>query len=429
LHGGDEKMGVDVHKSPLLMLCAIALMGATPAPPPPDPASALAEFNTYCGGGVKLWGKSLCGPIILVDPQSRSAIATVDPKLPGFIREAGMWSGTLPPSTPIANTSIELDGQRLAEVMLPLPSDPIERRILLSHESFHRIQPALGFTGREADNGHLDSKDGRIFARLEIAALKQALNGRQWQPAARRALAYRAARLALFPGAKAAESALIANEGLAEYTGIRVGAGANATKYAVQRLDSATIRPSLIRSFGYVVGPAYGLLLDRVSNAWRSSALSGEALPDLLAAKLPGGAGLTAPDQTAAAIVAEETARDQTLQKRRSQLQASLIDGPTVTFPFEAMHIDFNPNTLFSLGDSGTVYSSATAIHDNWGTLKATGDVLLSPRWAFARVAGPAAVHGSQLSGPGWSAELAPGYTAEPGSRAGDLVIKKLNSP
>ncbi|MEO7634364.1 MAG: hypothetical protein ABIS38_01810 [Sphingomicrobium sp.] len=414
----------------LLGLTIIAGANASSAVPvaDADTAAALTEFSTYCGDSVRLWGKSLCGPLVLVDPATRQAFATVDPKLPAFVPNGSAWSGVLPKDVAVANTSVALGGQRYAEMLLPLPKDAVERRILFAHESFHRIQPDLGFKGAEADNGHLDAKDGRIYARLEMAALKAALSSRHRRAAVRDALAYRAARLAKFPGAEAAENSLIANEGLAEYTGIVVGAGPAATAVAVKRLDEGAARPSLIRSFGYVVGPAYGILLDEAgSKDWRKAAISGRPLPDLLQRSLGIHAAGAAIRQRygGKAIIAEETARDVQIQQRRGQLTAALVDGPNVTFPFEKMGIDFNPNTLFSLGDQGTVYGQATTVRDTWGVLKATGDILISSSWSYARVAGPAKIDGRIVSGPGWSAELTEAYAAVPGARAGDVVIKK----
>jgi hypothetical protein len=412
-----------------LSVVATVLLSAAAgaAGPPPDPAAAIAEFSTYCANGKALWGKSLCGPLLFVDPASKTAVASFDPGIAGFQHEGAVWKGPAPPNISIANTSVEIAGMRVAEVLLPLPSDAVERRVLLSHESFHRIQPALGFNGHETDNGHLDARDARIYARLEVEALKAALKRRDWRAAARDALSYRASRLAHYAGAGAAEGSLLANEGVAEYTGVRIGAGARAREVAVKRLDGATERPSLIRSFGYVVGPAYGLLLDRTGKPWRTAALKGAPLPDLLAQSM----GVNVGPQPAASkyngvrIVAEETARDQKIQRRQAELTAELVDGPTVTFSFENMQIDFNPNTVFSLGVAGNVYSQATSIRDKWGSLRATGDVLLSPDWKFARVPGPAKVDGRVLSGPGWSAELAQGYSAVPGQRPGDILIRK----
>jgi len=386
--------------------------------------SAIREFDSYCDKGAALWGRPLCGPLIFVDPVTRTAIANSRPG-PGFVEQAGLWTGTLPNDVGLANTSIDLNGRIFAEIVLPLPGDAENRRVLMAHESFHRIQPVLGFKAEEADNSHLDTKDGRTWARLEMAALKAALTAKDWQPAARDALAFRAKRLALFPSAELAETRLIANEGLAEYTGVKVGAGDHADAFAIQRLDSGADRQSLIRSFGYVVGPAYGLLLDRISRNWRAAALTGKPLPALLEAALPPGVRPTSADYGAQTIEAQESARDARIQERRGMIMATLVDGPTVTFPASGMNVFFDPNTLFSLGPLGTVYSRTTEVKADWGTLKVSGDVLLSPGWTYARVRGPAKLDGRMLIGPDWSAELATGYSMVPDQRAGNFILQK----
>jgi hypothetical protein len=411
--------------SPVLLSIALAAVGPGSPTPRQQAIAAIQDFAGYCARGDALWDKSLCGPLIFVEPGTREAIASVAPGIDGFVRDGSVWTGRLPDNVSIANTSIELAGQRFAEIMLPLPDRPLDRRVLLAHESFHRIQPELGFVGREADNSQLDTRDGRIWARLEFAALKAALASRNWMGPARDALAFRAKRLALFPGAGESEGRLIANEGLAEYTGVKVGAAAEAVPFAIKRLDGGAGRASLIRSFGYVVGPAYGLLLDRVSSNWRKEALNGRPLPDLLAEALPPTADeASATQYDEAAIVAEETARDARIQKRRRSLIAELVDGPVVTFPASNMNLDFDPNTLFSLGDRGTVYSRAT-VRDAWGVLTVTGDVLLSPDWSYARVQGPTRTQGDKIVGPGWSAELAPGYVLARDQESGNFVINR----
>jgi hypothetical protein len=394
--------------------------------------AALQEFATYCDRGAYLWNAPLCGPVILVDPGSRAAIANVEPPESGFQQQAdGLWAGTVPASFPLANTSAEWAATHWAAVMLPLPDDATARRVLIAHESFHRIQRVLGLGPTGGDNGHLDAKDGRIYARLEMAALTEALRAAQqdrpWQSMARDALAYRATRFAVFQGSAQSEAALLVNEGLAEYTGVVVGAADQSIAFAIGRLETGAQRPSLIRSFGYVVGPAYGLLLDRSGRNWREAALAGEAVPDLLQNALGAPAQLK-PDMeayNASAIIAEETERDREVQRRRRALTALLVDGPTVTFPAEAMQIEFDSNTLFSLGGEGTVYSREIRVRDGWGELLGTGDVLISPGWNFARVPGPATISGDQLNGPGWTARIRPGYSLVPGKRSGDLVLMK----
>ena len=93
---------------------------------------ALQDFESICrADGGKLWGRSLCGPIVLVDPQTRNAVASVD----GRVYEA-----KIPESIGIANTAVDWDGRRWTMVMWPLPEDAPSRKRILAHESFHRLQ-------------------------------------------------------------------------------------------------------------------------------------------------------------------------------------------------------------------------------------------------------------------------------------------------
>ena len=75
----------------------------------------------------------------------------------------------------------------------------------------------------------------------------------------------RAERYRLFPEAAAQEQALEFNEGLAEYTGVRVGnpTPAQQLQAALRDLSGHVEDRSFVRSFAYATGPAYGLLLDR----------------------------------------------------------------------------------------------------------------------------------------------------------------------
>lgn len=413
-----------------MALVAAIFLAAGTVPSSPA-ATALREFATYCEHGAKLWKAPLCGPVIVVDPRNRNAIASIEPPQANFRQIDGLWVGTVPPSFAMVNTSVEWANLKWAVVMLPLPEDAAARRVLMAHESFHRIQRVLGVSAREGDNGHLDAKEGRIYLRLEMAALKAALQAveqsRPWQPMAGDALAYRAARLAAYPGTAQSEGALLANEGLAEYTGVLIGAADQKFDFAIQRLETGALRPSLIRSFGYVVGPAYGLLLDRTGREWREAAFAGTPIPDLLQNAL-GARSQRRPNMQAydsAAIIAEETKRDLEIQQRRKALTAQLVDGPTVTFPSQEMQIEFDSNTLFSLGSEGTVYSREFNVRDGWGELQGTGDVLISRGWDLARVPGPATISGNELSGPGWTAKIHPGYSLVPGNRSGDVVLMR----
>src|ERR1041384_5471850 len=55
----------------------------------------------------------------------------------------GVWSGKLPAEIAVANTAIEWGGVRWTMVIWQPPADVRELAQLLTHECYHRIQPAL----------------------------------------------------------------------------------------------------------------------------------------------------------------------------------------------------------------------------------------------------------------------------------------------
>ena len=143
----------------------------------PDLAKAgLSEFQKVRRqGGDRLWGVSLCGRLLLVDPQTRQVVTAVADPDGKLVEKNGLYEGKLPADMLIANTSIRWGGEEWAMVQVPLPTEEFQRIRLLAHESFHRVQPGLGLRVSGAVSGHLDSESGRLWLRLELRALAQAL--------------------------------------------------------------------------------------------------------------------------------------------------------------------------------------------------------------------------------------------------------------
>ena len=195
-------------------------------------ARALCERD-----GGRLWGISLCGPIVIGDPITRALVtsepapAAKPPAVLGFANAALNWGGT-----------------RWTALSWPrIPKDERLRARLLAHELFHRIQPTLGLLLPDGENPHLDTTDGRYWLQLEWRALAKALAS-DGQPARRAlddALAFRQARHAAFPDAAASERVLEINEGLAQYTGTVLAAGSidDAIADAVAQLGEAADAP------------------------------------------------------------------------------------------------------------------------------------------------------------------------------------------
>ncbi len=221
------------------------------------------------------WGVSLCGPLLLAHWGQRGLIASRQSADSGFAPAGRWWTGSLGEGQFPANTAITLGGTRWSMVVLPLPDDDAAAMQLLVHEQFHRIQGELGLPANDPANVHLDAPEGRRWLRLEWRALARAVAG-EGDPscrAARDALAFRAARQEEFPGSAASEAALERHEGLAEYTGHRLASLAfpDGDARLTAALHDAESTPSYVRSFAYVTGPAYGMLLDRVDPAWRET--------------------------------------------------------------------------------------------------------------------------------------------------------------
>jgi hypothetical protein len=413
------------------------------APDPKGAADIFGEAKAISDrDGGRFWGQRLYGPMLIVGWKDLSAVANA-PDAQGVLKPIGaFFAGRLPSSVPIANAPIEWSDKRWTELIWPLmhKSDVATtgddwRYVMLAHEMFHRIQPAVGLTRPEIPNAQLDSLEGRYLPQLEWRALAKALSAPD--AAGRRAaiadaLLFRAERYRRFPDAASAEANLEINEGIAEYTGVMLGlADPKArTRYALYDLGAFVGAPTFVRSFAYATGPAYGLLLDQADPAWRGKLGSGRRLDELLAA----GLRLPAPDFAAldarAAVYdaggglhASEVERDRAKQARLAALKASLVDGPVLRVPLHHADYQFNPETLLPLGDYGTVYPTLT-LNGPWGELKVERGGALFDKAEVTAAVPAAGVDPSNPRGDGWRLTLKPGWSVRPGPRKSDLVVE-----
>lgn len=145
-----------------VMVTVIALGRVVAADIPPETQlaiKALGEFSRVCtDDGILLWRKSLCGPLMLVEPSTRAAITNRPDPDGKFRKDGDVYVGTFPAQFTPSNTDIRWNGQAWSTVMLPLPPDPFRRLRLLTHESFHRMQPELGLRASDQPNAHLDTE-------------------------------------------------------------------------------------------------------------------------------------------------------------------------------------------------------------------------------------------------------------------------------
>jgi hypothetical protein len=429
----------------VLAWAALAASPHAPASAAVSPARAQAVFQEaarLCGhDGGALWHHSLCGPILLVDWTDNTAVAN-QPDAQGVLKPAGsVFVGTLPQDIVIANTPIEWAGKRWTELLWPLPDDVAHRRVMLSHELFHRAQVELGMLQHDGGNLHLDTLEGRILLQLEWHALARALSAPDAgarKAAVSDALLFRHERYRLFPEAQAEEQALELNEGVAEYTGVRVGlpTARERVAYALRDLETFVQAPTFVRSFAYATGAAWGLMLDEADPAWRDQLAAGmkSAHPRGLDQMLQ--AALDLPEPSPATVKAREAdyddtlrprelARDQARQAHLAELKARLVDGPVLRLPLAGHHASyqFNPQTLEALGSSGVVYPTMK-LNADWGALAVEQGALLDKAMSVAAVTA-AGASDDRLQGPGWRLSLNKGWIVAPGERAGDFVVRQ----
>jgi hypothetical protein len=412
-----------------------------------DAAEAAGYFQEaaemFAADDGALWGVNLQGPIMFVDPATRQVVTNWPDAEGQLTRQGTVHTGSIPAGLPIADTSVDWAGVTWAMVIWPPAEEDFDRKAVLAHESWHRIQETLGFPSTGADNEHLDSLDGRIWLQLEWRALAAGL---QFQGAAHRvamqdALLFRAHRRALFPSAAANERRMEMHEGLAEYSGIKLASGdLEIAKAHVAR--TLRQRPKDLETFGpafpYLIGPAYGLLLDETRPGWRKEVAPGDDLGEMLAESI--GFSTSRDTRTSAIaradrydgqrLIAAENRRETERLARQARFQRMFMEGPVVEVPLLRMRMTFDQSTITPFGEFGTVYGTIR-LTDVWGELSATQGCLVGKSWDRAVIAlaesdivksGDA----PPTEGPGWALKLEDGWEIVPDeARTGSFVVRE----
>ena len=358
-----------------------------------------------------MWKISLCGPIVIADPATKT-IATNQPA-PEAPRPAVLG---------FANSAMDWGGTRWTTISWPsLVALREVQGMLLIHELFHRIQPQLGLGVQDLPSDHLDTPEGRYWMQLEWKALSRAIGspGQTRSAAVGDALAFRAARRSQFPGAAESERRFEINEGLAQYTATVVAAGSRseAVSSAIAQLAKAPDEVTFVRQFAYPTGVAYGILLDESAPGWTHRIKSGDDLGKLME---PFATIRPTKDLEVAAVSyggpeirERETRREVEHQARLAELRRRFVEGPILILP-RGRSASFASAGITIIPGEGTVYSSYRTQAD-WGTLEAPAALVDMDRGKLT-VPAPAEVEGKTLKGDGWTLAIADGWVIRPGS-------------
>lgn len=412
-------------------LAPLVALGAAPAAPAPvsaqvDPARAtawFAEADSLCRrDGGRLWGVSLCGPMVIADRATQTRATSVPAP-----------EGPVPPLVGLVNAPVQWGGQTWAAyVWSQLPGiDALARGRLLVHELFHRVQPGLGMFQLQPASDHLDQLEGRYWLRLEWRALRRALStdGPDRREAIGDALAFRARRRAPDPDLAVREHADEIREGLAQYTGTVVAAPTRqaAVAAALAELTQVEREPTFVRTFAYASGTGYGLLLDALDPGWTRRFRPEHDLGVLLGAAA-NAAPSADPEQAAGryggpALRVEEEARDAAQRRRVAELRQRFVDGPVLIVP-RGRNAMLRTTGATPIPGAGTVFVEYR-LTAPWGTIAATRGLLESSDGQTLRVPAPFTTGAGTLRGDGWEVTVAPGWVVRPGPRPGDFVIAR----
>ncbi len=365
-----------------------------------------------------LWNYSLKTPVMLVNRDTRTFIANENDKTGELLTSReNLYVGKLPESCIIANTAFDWNGKRWTMVAFPLPNTKEERLNLLIHESFHQIQPAIGFDSfKEKQSVHLDTKLGRIYLKLELEALKKALTSNNPAVHIHNALLFRQYRYQNIPDAKQAENSLELNEGLAEYTGsiLSERTESDLIKHYISEIDRFYAMPSFVRSFAYITIPVYGYFMKQADTDWNLQITKNTNLTDYMfrfwnieSQGLKESVIMQMGKQYGIdSIIENETQREVAIEELKQNYTKTFLSDSTVQIAFENMRYGFDPNNIMPLDTLGTVFPNFT-VTDNWGILQVDScGALVSPRWDKVTVSSPLVITDTLIAGKGWKLRL-----------------------
>ena len=245
---------------------------------------------------------------------------------------------------------------------------------------------------------------------------------------------FRLHRRSLFKGSELKENPLELNEGLAEYTGFKLSGlpDAEQKRLMLKHLETyPTFLGTFIRSFAYLSGPAYGVLLDQHVPGWLRKLKPDDDLAFFLAScSIKTGAEPEAALKERAKrydgekLWSAESTREESRRQKVAAFRQLLVDGPVLVIPLGKQQMSFNPSVLVPIEGMGTVYPTITLI-SSWGKLEVHKAALITADFKKAYVSAPTKTEDKLLSGDGWELRVEPGWKAVAGERKGDWKLVK----
>lgn len=378
----------------------------------------------------KLWGKTLYGPTMFVDVQTRNLVANQQNKENSFEQKGDLFFGQLPEDIIIANTSISYCGEDWTCVIWDGSRDLLTSTQLLIHESLHRIQDEIGLPSCGSSNQHLDETEGELLLKLELGILKDLLqnDSKDLTEGLCDAMTVRKYRQTMFPNGN--ENQFECHEGMAEYTAFKLLPLDNDNEAIRKGLVAAAITKGMDgsgfgNSFAYLTGPAYGLLIDEMIPDWRNGIRSGKTIPDVISTEI------AIPDTVENAEIERISARynlTEYLNKERSRLEARdkedaelrdrFSESKWLVIPNDNINFGFNPSERLVAYDTIGVICNTMQLRGSFGTLEVGNGIMRTHNWSSFIIPYSEDHCDAKIS-------LNPDYAIEPVDEKSFTIVKK----
>jgi len=388
-----------------------------------------------------LWNINLNGPMILIDPFTRKIYASEQDSLGTLTYNNSIYTGTFPKSINISGAWVEWNGKVWAMLPFPFPEGTTIKDGVgyLCHELFHRAQKKLGFVfPNEELSNHLDTKEGRIFLRLEIEALRKAIeseNREEMENHLKNAVIFRSYRYVLYPESKRKENLLELNEGITQYTTVILQSLSKEETVAYfKKVSDIFINGSTyVRTFAYHTIPAYGYLLRPQNKYWNQQISLQTNLTDFFIKEF----GINLPenikeevekirnDYNGKKIFEEEEAREKKLLIEKKQFIQTLISDPHLEIEIRGNKMSFDPSNVIPLEGKGTVYNGTVRWSDKWGILEVRNGLFLDENDSKICVTFPKEVVNKYAKGNDWELWLNEGYQFVKNDTNGNYTVEK----
>ena len=378
----------------------------------------------------KLWGKTLYGPAMFVDVQTRNLVANQQNKENTLVQKGNLYFGQLPEDIIIANTSIAYCGEDWTCVIWDGSRDLLTNTHLLIHESWHRIQEKIGLPACGSFNQHLDEAEGELLLKLELSILKTLLqdDSKDLSEGLRDAMTVRKMRQIMFPNGN--ENQFECHEGMAEYTAFKLLPLDNDNEAIRKGLVAAAIAKGMDgsgfgNSFAYLTGPAYGLLIDEMIPDWRGSIRSGKTIPEVISTEvaIPDTIDNTEIERISACYglteyLNKERNRLEARDKEDAELRARFSESKWLVIPNNNINFGFNPSERLVAYDTIGVICNTMQLRGSFGTLEVGNGIMRTHNWSCFIIPYSEDYCDAKIS-------LNPGYAIEPVDEKSFTIVKK----